>query len=87
VLLLTCWRKNDYVAPVLAGASLVALPKPSGGVRPLLGRFSADSQASASWRRFGQTPARFSEVPARSVTQAPPQTGFRKSTEAPSCQQ
>lgn len=28
-------RAPDYVAPVLAGASLVALPKPSGGVRPI----------------------------------------------------
>jgi hypothetical protein len=33
--LLAQGRAPDFVAPVLAGAGLVALPKPNGGVRPI----------------------------------------------------
>ena len=35
VTLLAQGRAPDFVAPVLAGAGLVALPKPKGGVRPI----------------------------------------------------
>ena len=35
VQLLAQGRAPSFVAPVLAGAGLVALPKPSGGVRPI----------------------------------------------------
>lgn len=48
--MLTCWRKNDYVAPVLAGASLVALSKPR-------------SPVAGSDRCWGDSPQTHKQVP------------------------